>query len=74
MSFNYMLRDQFKVMSHVGTPNLCQTAKLQRIRDITRSCQATAPDNKFKEVKTLFELFDLNIRFLVNTVIEGLVS
>lgn len=59
MSFNYKLRDQYRGMSHAGTPNLCQTAKLQRIRDINRGLSATSPDPKFKEVTFLRKTFPI---------------
>merc|ERR1719397_196335 len=60
MSTNYIARDQYKMISNIGTPDLSLAAKLQRIRDINRkSSSFNSPDLKFKELSRLLK--DLSV-------------
>ena len=51
MSTNYMIRDQYRAMASIGTPELTQAAKLQRIRDFRHGLSGSSPNPKLKEVR-----------------------
>ena len=55
MSTNYMIRDQYRAMANIGTPDLTQAAKLQRIRDLRQGFTGGSPNPKLKKV-TYYQL------------------
>lgn len=55
MSTNYMIRDQYRVMATIGTPDLSQAAKLQRIRDLRHGFYGTSPHPKLKHITGLLK-------------------
>ena len=50
MSTNYMIRDQYRAMANIGTPDLTQAAKLQRIRDLRQGFTDGSPNPQLKKV------------------------
>ena len=67
MSTNYMLRDQYRLMANIGTPDLTQAAKLQRIRDLRHGLTGSSPHPKLKEVR-----FGNRTHQDINSVIAGI--
>ena len=51
MSTNYMMRDQYRALANIGTPDLTQAAKLQRIRDLRQGLTGSSPNPKLKKVR-----------------------
>ena len=51
MSTNYMIRDQYQTMAHIGNPDLTLDANLQRIRDLRHGLSGASPNHKLKEVR-----------------------
>ena len=77
MSTNYMIRDQYRAMANIGTPDLTQAAKLQRIRDLRQGFTDGSPNPQLKKVTYYFNMnyiltFNNSVDYAtIETVVRG---